>query len=192
MTDNPYQSPPPATTSELGSQKYKQVQTAKVFGVLNIVFGVFGVCGLVFGVIGLLGMSYFVNSNPELAAQPQMQMLQSPTYQAVVIVSQVIGAVQTIILIIAGIGLLQFLPYGRTMSNLYGVVAIIGAVVGIGMQIYLASNLQIDTTDPAARSGMIGGIVGGAIGGLIALVYPAIVLFFVNRHGFKTHIMAQG
>jgi hypothetical protein len=95
-----------------------------------------------------------------------------------------LGFVATIVLIVAGVGLLQSKAWARAASVWYGVYAIVLGIVGfIVNAVFLFGPLLAmakQETGPAA-AGAIGGIAGGVFGGCIGLVYPTLVLIFMTR-----------
>src|SRR5436189_5703041 len=132
MSTNPYQ--PPSAFSEFEPSNYPPPRptSATVFGVLHLLFGVCGLCG-----ITMSGAMLFVPLSPEMTRNnPALSLMQeSAIYYAFMIISVALGFITCVVLIIAGVGLLQLQTYGRNLSIVYGVYAIgmhlIGTLVNI-------------------------------------------------------------
>ena len=159
-----------------------------VFGILNLVFAALGLCGVAFGVMGLAVMA-----NPpegaDMPPNPQMDALQNPGYQAFTYASIGLGALASIVLAIAGFGLLKLKSWGRSLSLGYAaysiVMQIVGVVVSYIFLIQPAMALAEQGNDPQAQGQMVGAIVGGAVGGCMGLVYPILLAFFMFRPNVK-------
>jgi hypothetical protein len=134
-----------------------------VFGILNIAFGALGMLCTPF--------SLLLTLRPD-ANNPITQIIQeNAAYRYWMVGSTV-----------AGIGLLRMQNWGRVVSFGYAVYAILAGVIGMLVTVLvLIPALKPQGGDPAAMAGMIGGVAGGVIGGCIALVYPILLLIFLNR-----------
>jgi hypothetical protein len=107
-------------------------------GILNIVFGsLFLICTLCGG-IGLLMMMnsssmFAVNGVNVLGDMWDYLKREVPAYPAITIGSLLAGLVLNIVLLVAGIGLLNMKNWGRVLSLIYSVISI---VEQIGMLIF--------------------------------------------------------
>ena len=193
MSDNPFQSPdipdpqgpggppggPPSGHSPATSSPPASIT---VFGVLNLVFGAMGICGLIFAVIGI------VVERMELPNQPPNPvadvMNQNAFYSGFNMVNVGLGFLVTILLLVAGICLLKKQRLGRTLSNIYGIYGIVMGLIGMFLfVVFLRPDLMAITQD---------GVPLGAItfwaaigGGLLGMVYPVLLLIFINRPKVK-------
>jgi hypothetical protein len=150
--------------------------TLTVFGILNIAFGALGVLCTPFSLFGLL-------IRPD-ARNPLAQVIQDNLfYRYWMIGSVVMGVIASAVLLTAGIGLLRMQNWGRLVSLGYAVYAIVAGLAGIvvTLVVLLPALKPQGNSDPAAMAGMIGGVAGGLIGGCVALVYPILLLIFLNR-----------
>jgi hypothetical protein len=152
-----------------------------VFGILNIVFGVLGLCGT------FSSLSMFVveddGTNPVIPL-----MRESPLYLGFMYVSIPLGLLATAALLASGIALLNNKPWGRTLSIIYGWYAIIGAIVGaiINTAVLLPPALERSSGQMTPEdAGLIGGALAGTCGALIGLIYPILLLIFMNRQSVK-------
>lgn len=186
MSDNPFQSPQVSPTDEtVEKQPARATAPASitVFGVLNLVFGALGVCGVLFAVLGL------VLQNMDIPQQPQNQgvevLNQHPIYGPFQTVNVGINFVMTFVLLLAGIGLLKKRSFGRTLSNTYGVFAILSVLINIFLlAVFLRGELFALPPENGLPIGMI--IFWSAIGGgLVGMVYPVLLLIFINRPRVK-------
>jgi hypothetical protein len=184
METNPYQSPKSSAVLSpggYGSPAQPRRPTAvTVFGVLNLVFGIFGIIGTLAS-LAMFTMPSNVNiPNPILDL-----MANNAVYRTFIQVSLALGAVAVIVLIVAGVGLLRMKPMGRILSNCYGVYAILGGIVGMIVNFMFIVQPLLEQAGTArsgpAQAGAIGGIIGGTFGGLLGLIYPVLLLIFINR-----------
>lgn len=181
MSDNPYQttqqsfSPPPAVKDKPTS--------VTVFGILNLAFALMGLCGL-----GASVAMFFIPVDPNIP-NPAIEIMQSnAAYRSYMIGSIAMGFVSTIVLAVAGVGLLTWRKYGRTASIFYGWFAILSMIVGtIVNWIFIFGPMveQAQKANGPEMAGAIGGAIGGSIGSCVALIYPAILLFFMSRPNIK-------
>ncbi len=106
-----------------------------------------------------------------------------------------VGAVFTIILGLAGIGLLMFRSWGRTLSIVYVIYAFISMIVGIVINFcfLLPPLLEKQAALPPGpeKAGAMGGIVGILAGSCIGFIYPIILLIFMYRPNVKAALQKQ-
>jgi hypothetical protein len=142
---------------------------------------VFGVLNIVFGALGLLSMpcAMFIG----LAMLPSI-MNPTRTAKAWLLLSNLIGFVCAIILLIVGIGLLRLKVWARKWAVGYGWFAIVWGVIGMIINVILMTSGAYEYSHDAAR-GAMGGMIGGAVGGLIGLVYPILLVVFMRKPNVK-------
>ena len=158
--------------------------SATVFGILNLVFGIIGICGIIFTVIGLIAVNV-----PEIAKNmgddPGFQSIQSPTQQTLLIFQSVLGFLLIIIQIASGIGLLKFVPWGRTLGIKWAIANLVLLVVGTVATLVLVTLPMMNQLEgPAGQMGFIGGVVGGIVGLIFGAIYPSLFLYFMTRPKF--------
>jgi hypothetical protein len=155
----------------------KKPTAITVFGVLNLVFGVLGACGVVFSLVSLFMAT--PGTNPVYDVMRSSVVLVYWTYA-----SSLIGGVLTLVLCIAGIGLLMDKAWGRLASLAYGGATILFGLLGILMNaifLFPAMLELADSSRPEVAGGVIGGVVGGVAGSCIGLVYPVLLIVFMTR-----------
>lgn len=159
-----------------------------MFGILNLVFGGLGLCSP----IGLVGL--FV----EVPGQPPNPVIERMKSDALlwywVIVSTLIGMVIALALIVAGIGLIREKAWARTLSIFYAWTAIVVGVVGTLAMVWLLILPMIQDLSSNATPEEIGGVVGGAagsVGGCFGLIYPVLLLIFMNRRVVREFFAGQ-
>ncbi len=97
-----------------------------VFGVLNLVFGALGLLGT------LISAAMFVMPQQGGFKNPVLELVNTnPTYAAFLKVSLVLGLVASVVVLLAGVGLLMSKAWGRTLSLVYAFYAIVAGVVGV-------------------------------------------------------------
>ena len=89
-----------------------------------------------------------------------------------------LGFIFNIILIVSGIGLLKQRNWGRTLSNVYAVVAILQA---IGSLVLNLDFLPEALADMPGQENNPAQAIGNICGGIIALIYPILLLIFLNK-----------
>lgn len=179
MSTNPYQ-PPPQFSEQSFSASPQPPAAAKVFGILNILFGVLGIpC------IAMSAVVLFIPLGPEMTKDnPALQLMEeSALYRTFTQVGVVLGFIATVVLIVAGVGLLQLRPYGRTLSIGYGIYAIVAMILGMVVNVSFVFPVLLEKADvggPAA-AGAYGGIIGGIGGTCLGAIYPVLLLYFMFR-----------
>jgi hypothetical protein len=142
---------------------------------------VFGILNIVFGALGLLSMPcalFFMFAMPGKVMNPTRAV------KAWLLFSSLIGFVATILLIITGIGLLNLKAWARKWAVGYGWFAIIWGVLGTIMNLILMTSGAYGYSQDAAP-GAMGGMIGGTIGGLFGLIYPILLIVFMQRPNVK-------
>ena len=160
--------------------------SVKVFGILNLVFAVMGICGV--GAAGMMFIADFIPQDPNFP-NPTLELMKNDQgYRMFMMVSMSLALVFTIVLAIGGVGLLQWRRLGRTASIVYGWYAIISVIVsGIVNYFYIYGPLleQMNQANGAqATQQQVVAIittVSGLFGFVFALIYPALLLVFMNR-----------
>ena len=95
-----------------------------------------------------------------------------------------VGLGFSVLLAVAGIGLLKLKPSGRTMSVGYSIASLALGVIGIVFNwIFLVGPLAAEagkSSGPHAV-GATAGAISGMVGGLCPMVYPILLLIFMTR-----------
>ena len=161
-----------------------------VFGIINLIFAAMGLCGAVFGAISLAMLS--APRNPRMPNPALDAMQASPAYMTFNYVTMALGLVATIVIALAGIGLLMSKSWGRHLSIGWAVYTLVMTVIGLVVNyVYLISPLM----EKAGRmgggpeqAGLIGGIIGGLLGTCLAPIYPVILLIFMFRPNLVAYL----
>ena len=95
----------------------------------------------------------------------------------------VLGFIFNIILIVSGIGLLKRRNWGRTLSNVYAVIAIIQAIGTLVLNLVFLPEAMAEM--PGAENNP-GQAIGNIVGGVVALIYPILLLIFLNKPEVKS------
>jgi hypothetical protein len=151
--------------------------TVTIFGILNFIFAALGVVGLV--------ASFALFSVPENPNNPVVKLLhQNASYAVWLKFCILLGLLSCVVLLAAGVGLLGLKPWGRTITMAYAIYAIVFAVAGMGINLFLMIQPLFEQAPPhqeLAVAGAIGGPLCGTVGGCFGLVYPVILLAFMLR-----------
>lgn len=160
--------------------------TVTVFGVLNLVFGGLGLLCTPISVIMLFQQAQSGN--------PVSRILEeNAAYRVYVIAAAVAGVLAALVLIAAGIGLLQMKRWARLTSIGYAIFGIVTGVVGIILNIvFVVGPMMTEARDEgsqAAAAAMV--LVGGMAGGCLSLVYPILLLIFMTRPKIRNAFLPQ-
>lgn len=150
--------PPPAAQSLCPARP----TAVTVFGILNIVFGSLSLLCMPVGLIAILAVPNAMNT--------------AATNKAWLLLSGVVGLACTIFLIVVGIGLLYLKAWARKGSLVYGWFAIIWGLVGAGLNIWFMTSRAEGNLEMVLPT-----VIGGACGGLIGLIYPILLVIFMQR-----------
>lgn len=181
--DNPYQSPALQTSEPtFGSKPI----TATVFGILNTVFGTLG---MLFNV-GILTLAIFSAGGIERPEMPDI--LTNPAREILNRVNMFVSGLLSVVLIAAGIGLLKFRPWGRTLSNLWGAANLVMLVIAfVAHAAWLLPALQnfdsLESNGPK-QAAVVVAASGAIAGSCLGTIYPILLLIFVNRRSFREKI----
>lgn len=184
MSNNPYES-----SQEYGSEaayappSREKPASVMVFGILNLIFGALGICG-----IGGSLISFAMPTDPNLPNPALELMRNNPAYMGFTYFTLALGFVFVVVVIAGGVGLLQGRKYGRSLSIAYGWYAVASAIIGtIANYFFLFRPLMAQAQNaggPAAQGAMIG-VFAGVVGGCIGLIYPVLLLIFMNRQNVR-------
>ncbi|MCZ6793833.1 MAG: hypothetical protein O7J95_09510 [Planctomycetota bacterium] len=149
-----------------------------VFGILNIVLGVLGIVAPF--VSNLLSRLVDPKDNPVLQV-----MQENEAFQAYENVTTVIGIVMSLVLLFSGVGLLRLRPAARVWTIVYAYFALIYTVVNVIASYFVLLRPMMDQMNEMepreqaiVKFGMFFGLVGGTC---FALIYPILLLIFMNR-----------
>ena len=168
----------------------KRPASMTFLGITNVVFGALALIGSGFALYLLFGGA--TNMVPQGGLDLQAVLTERfEWYDGYAKTSAFASIPVALTLLASGIGLLQVKSWGRTLSNIYGVVAILTALVTlyINTQVVMPVMTELaQMNDSTAANGAEAGISGATGGSCLALGYPLILLIFVNRHGVKEAI----
>lgn len=143
---------------------------------------VLGIIGLSLGSLGLISMGFSLAMLMSFSGQanPLAGFMQgSSGYQAFQMVSMGVGLVATVVLIVAGYGLVMLKAWGRKLSLYYAMFALVQVAVGVVGNVVglILPLLQKGGSGPELLIMSASTIGGGCVG----LVFPACLLFFLTR-----------
>lgn len=187
---NPYQ--PQASVQGNTLLPGQRPAVATVFGILNLVFGILGVCGSVASVGGFAFL-YSGILDEKMKAQMNLQQFDDPVFFGLLSMQMVLGTILSVVIIISGIGLLKFRPWGRKLANFYAIAYLILLIVGIVINIVFTVIPAVkQANSQGATPDQVGGAVGGVLGGVFSVcfgvIFPICILIFLNRQRFVDQI----
>ena len=177
-----------------------------VIAIMNFVLGGFGLLGALCGGLALVLIGSLASSMPAPPGQPNplkelMGVVEAiPGFIPVMITSYVLGAIWSIVLIVAGIGLLRLRRWARTACLIYAVYTLLAtlgstvytfAVVQPAMEKWQAEFLakmqpRGAAGAPAAPAGpppavnMVANTAGAVAGAMISIAYAVVLLIVLN------------
>jgi hypothetical protein len=184
---NPYQ---PSTTEydAIPPSPGQRSSIAMIFGILNLCFGALGIFGTCAGG-ALLAFVPALTQMAEVQEGPELQIIPEGPMFAFFVASIVLGGILAIVLIVAGVGLMKYKNWGRTLSIAYAwlniVFTIISTIASVGVAINKATENGLADQEKATQ---IGSAVGGSIGGCIGLIYPIVLLIFMYNRNLRNSL----
>ena len=176
----------PSPTEETSSSG-PQSETRRPTGVT-----VFAILGIVFGVVGLLSnlgslLMFFFRGSIPMPASPVDELLDTSFgYQVYYLATLGLGIVFSVILLVAGIGLLKMSPRARTQSIIYAIYAIPATIVTKVVDVLVMFSSS-QTGEQSEEQQIIAFIfVGVAIlFAFISLIFPVAILIYFSRPSVK-------
>jgi hypothetical protein len=154
-------------------QTVEKPTAVMVFGILNIVFGGIGVLCMPFNLFWLV--------------LPNRMIVMVPAYRVVLLVSSIVGIGFSAWLLTLGIGLLKIRSWARRGSVIYACIVIVWCIAGFGINI-----LALYLGWMSSPQGQLPAFIGGMCGGLIGLIYPILLLIFMQTAKVKQAFSAIG
>lgn len=168
-----------------------------IVAVLNFLFGGMGLFGSFCGAFAVLVMPALLQSLPAPpAGQPGPKDLAAvfdsiPGYYPFMIGSLLLSLVMSVVLIAAGVGLLQMRSWGRTATLVFAVYTVLSTAAGLVYSITYVNPAmekwvaQIQAkagpgAPPPNPAGNIGGVVGGIVGALFNFGFAILVFVLLN------------
>jgi hypothetical protein len=155
-------------------QQVEKPTSVTVFGVLNIIFG--GI-GLLFSPISIVGLA-MASGNADIAAGYKMFLL----------LMNLIGFGFSIWLLTLGIGLLRMRGWARRGSVLYGWLGVLLSIAEAAVNVLALALNWIAVSE----GGVVEYIVGMCISLVGGLIYPILLLIFMQTAGVKQAFQARG
>jgi len=149
-----------------------------VLSILGILFSVMGVCGILAAAAVFSSAFQFAGRNEALEV-----LKNDSTYVTFAAINLAISIPMTLLLLAASIGSLTLSGWARIGMLIYACVTIITTLAGTAFNIAYAIPLQLSVI-PQNSPQYTGATVGAWIGtcsGVLALIYPAFVLYFYTR-----------
>ncbi|MDB6078677.1 MAG: hypothetical protein JWO82_2424 [Akkermansiaceae bacterium] len=185
--DSPYQPPAVPNQPPPGFMPPGQKPGAiQVFGILDLVFCAFSILGALLGLIGAMSSTFLVSASQKIDAPPGW----------IPLTTSVISGVVGVLLLLAGIQLLQSRKHAIRWSNRYAWFAIAGKLVSIVLNVlfYLPmAQKTMSSVDANMRQPIqVGMSIGVVLGGLATMIYPTLCLVLLNRPQVKDWLAAHG
>lgn len=193
----------------MATQQQKRPAPVTVIGYLNIIFGILWILGFLCGGLGLLMLVAIFNSTA-IDAEPEgkwsKEMLQTlinshiehiPYITEVTVAEVLFLFAMTLLLLIAGIGLLRMKSWARKACIFYGVVTLLVYLALLGYNIAVVSpnmgavkddltdwlannpNPKGQTINPLGDSSAGANIISTSVGTCLWSIYPIIVLILM-------------
>jgi hypothetical protein len=147
-----------------------------VFAVINIILGMLGVLGAASALVVRLGLIPMPPNDPYMAA-----MSNNAAYAWFIDISSVIGFVATIVLLSAGIALLQLQPWARMAAIGWSVYTMVIIVLSAVMNYVLLFMPLLDKAQGPERVGLMIGIGFSIFFSLLFVFYAALQIWFLTR-----------
>ena len=171
--ENPYAATHVDSFNAPSKRPLKKPVSATVFGVLHLIFGILGAVGTPLNFISIS----MINSHDRPPNPAWDVMRDTPGYMTFYIASLAIGFVMSIVLIVAGMGLLKDKPSGRTLSIWYGFASLLIGVGSTAINFFLLYEPLSQLGGPEGTIILAIGFIGAAVGA----IYPILTLIFMYR-----------
>jgi hypothetical protein len=161
-----------------------------VIAILGIIFGALGILGGLCTLPQYLGMDLTPGGNPMIGAVRNDPILIGMTLGGMVL-GMLLGGIE----LFGSVGLLQLKPLGRTLMIVYAIAMIAMAVISLPINILLVNSRMLAMAaslpatpgmNPAAMTKLIQySMYGGECWSVVFLIWPALVLYFLNQPAVK-------
>lgn len=153
-----------------------------ILGIINIAFGVLGICGGLFGLAGNLAPG---------GAQGQIEFPEE--VKGWMNLLQGVGLALSVVLLVAGIGLIKVQNWGRLLSIIYAIVDIpvsLASTIITTRAIKPMLEQQGGDVPPEAMNMIFASSIG--IGVCCGLIYPIVLLIVLNLRDVKAAFLGGG
>ncbi len=176
---NPYESPRHA--SQLPSEPLAEYMEVARRPKIPLVVGIIS---LIFGSFGLLGN---VSAFAMYLLMPPMREMQRVMVEAggysmnYLIAIWIVGTVIAVWLIAAGIGLVRYRAWGRKAFNIYGIVAILMALIGAYMAATQNYSSPVGEINTMENELVMVRRTTAVVTNLMGMLFPVLGMIFLNR-----------
>lgn len=178
---SPYQPPSAASTqpeTPPRNASSPRPTGVTVFGILSIVLGIFALLGGLASILFLV-LALFVDLGPNPTFDIMRESLAYQVFYGVLMAGNLAFSV---VLIVAGVGMLRRQPWSRRLSVIYAIYSIVAVVIGTAGQFYFVLGPALDQAGAAqATPATLIGAISGLIGGCFGLIYPIALLIYCRR-----------
>jgi len=187
----------------------KRPTSVLVIAIFHFVLGGLGLLGGLFGLASNVFV-YAQSSTPApapaatrpvgpagitVAAQNQFLNARLPYWKEIGLVFNLLDFAISVLMIVAGVGLVQMKPWGRTCSFVYGGVSIVSQIGRLIFTVGFFLPAMSDFYDSLASPGaglppgftniMKYALIGGVAVSLLGFVYPIVVLIVLSRRSVR-------
>jgi hypothetical protein len=156
----------------------QRLASVSVFAILNIAFAVMGI-------LVTMGAAAHVSGGAGNVDNPYLNASQnSAVFADWLKLTTILGLIVSVVLFVAGVGLMKVLPWARTVSIGYGIYQIIIVLVGVIMNfIFLLQPMmaQANQEQGPQAAATVGKAIAATFGGCLQFIYPCLLIIFMMR-----------
>ena len=152
-----------------------------VLGIINLIWGALGVCGLAWNLILRFGLVELPGEDNQLLELMQGNI----AFQLYTDISTAIGAVATILIISASIGMFILQSWARLATIGWGIYTIVMTVFGTILSYVLIFKPALDAATDPQRFGLKIGMFFGFGIGILTLAYCLVMIAILCRSSVK-------
>ena len=154
--------------------KPKAPTAVVVFGILSIVYGLFAFLATAASAAFIFSPQLVNRGVPNPFLDGDLMLLWQKTNLA-------LGLIASVMLIVAGIGLLRMRRWAVRLAVGYSIYDIATTVLGLAIQIVFVAVPAFNNEGPAKAGPVLAGTVGGAIVGGVSLIFPLLLWYYMTR-----------
>ena len=190
ISASPYEAPGIQSSEGAVDPEMPKSMVPKVLGIIHIVYAILGIVAQLFGIVSMVFVGEMMEQIQETMGPQENQISSVLDYGDTLMTYTIINALVVCLicglLIFAGVKLMKYKQIGAKLSQVWAYIRIAWAIIYtvISFDVMMEYQARVNGMNSEMPSSMVNAISIGsmAIGVIVLLVYPVVVLIYMNSN----------